>query len=356
MRFSVVAFVAALFLGAVWALFGSPHLYDSAAASSAPAPAEAQPPPKMRRLAVMGTYPRPEDVNAYHLYNAFILELRNLGYVEGQNIVIEWRATEGRMELRRQVVSTLMAWKPDVIVGVTAADGEVFRDADPSIPVVLVGAGNDLVAAGLADTRAHPGRNVTGIQTQIAETAPRRLEILKELMPHLQSVAVVHVAPAAVGAAGRNHFVRLFDELDGASRAVSVRVHDFPVGPGDDLDRVFAQMKRVSGAAMLDTGPFLTGQGRDRLAALAARHALPVIYDNGRWVEEGGLVSYGPDLFPVWQRAAQMVDRIFKVERPADMAIEQPRKLELMINLRAARALNLTVPKHLLLLADRVIE
>lgn len=322
----------------------------------APPAARAQGAEKTWRLGVLATLPRPADANPDDSYNAFLQELRSLGYIEGKNVVIEWRATGGSTERRRLEVSALVAWKPDVIVAVTAIDAETIRNEDGNVAVVLAGAGNDLVAAGIVKSLARPGGNTTGIQMLQAETAPKRLQILKELVPGLQNVAILRGLPATPTPAAQQHVNMLRAELEGASRELSVRLRDTPVAPGDDLDRVFAGLQHDADAVILDTNPYLTGLGIRRLVDLAIHHGLPTMYDFAQWVEAGGLVSYGPNLRSNWRRTAHFVDRIFKGERPAAMPVEQPGNFQLIINLKTAKALNLRIPRHLLLFADRVIE
>jgi putative ABC transport system substrate-binding protein len=158
--------------------------------------AEAQGTGRIWRVGVLATTPRPVPANPAPVYTAFLQELRNLGYVEGQNVIIEWRHTEGNPERRRREALTLMAWKPDVVVGRNASDAETLREADASVPIVLAASG-DLVDVGIVDSLARPGGNITGSTTLQSDTAPKRLQILKELIPGLQRVALLHEAPSS---------------------------------------------------------------------------------------------------------------------------------------------------------------
>lgn len=314
---------------------------------AAPTVAEVQQPGRVWRVGIMSTSPRPAA-------SPFLQELRNLGYIEGQNVIVEWRHTAGSIERRSREAPALMAWKPDVVVSITASDGQILHESDPSVPIVLRGVGVDLVRMGVVASLARPGGNITGIQILQDDTAPKRLLILKELLPHLQRVAVLH-ASSAISPAVASHNARLFDLLDATARTLSVRVHRYSVAPDDDLDHIFAEMNRDADAVMLDTTPYIWAR-RPQLAGLIRRYRLPIMYDTSDWLERSGLVSYGPNLVALWQRAAHFVDRILKGGKPADMPIEQPRNFELIINARTAKNLDLKIPQHLLLLADRIIE
>jgi len=331
MKFAVAKLAAVLFVGLL----------------AAPTVAEAQQTGRVWRIGLMTTSPRPPS-------SGFLDELRSLGYIEGQNLIVDWRHTAGSIERRSREARSLMAWKPDVVVGITASDGQTLHDSDPGVPIVLASAGVDLVRAGIVASLARPGGSITGIQILQQDTAPKRLLILKELMPHLQRVAVLH-ASSSISTAVANHNTRLFELLDVTARTLVVGVRGFPAAPGDDLDRIFAEMKRNADVLMIDTTPQIWGR-RSELSELIRRYRMPVMYDSSDWLEDSGLVSYGPNIGAVWQRAAHFVDRILKGGKPADIPIEQPRNFELIINARTAKALDLKIPQHMLLLADRIIE
>ena len=316
-----------------------------------PLVAGAQQAGKVWRIGVLVSLPRPVPVSP-HPYNAFLQELRNLGYVEGRNVTIEWRHTEGNPERRRREAATLVAWKPDVVLTPGAADARALHEVDASIPIV-VAAEADLVVAGLADNLARPGGNVTGLQTFSIDLGPKRLEILKELMPRLQRVAVLQETPSTETA--RLALSARFDALDTAAKRLSVRVGRFEVASEQDVDRIFADIKRGSDAVMVVASNFTVAH-RPRMTELAIRHRLPTMHDYGLFVEAGGLASYGPKFPDLYRRAAQFVDRILKGAKPADLPVEQPTKFELVINMRTAKALGLTIPPTLLLRADQVIE
>jgi len=312
---------------------------------------EAQQPAKVSRIGVLVTLPRPAPASP-HPYNAFLQELRNLGYVEGQNVIIEWRHTEGNPERRRREAATLVTWKPDVVFTPGAADTRALHEVDASIPIVAAAEG-DFVVSGLADNLARPGGNVTGLQTFSIDLAAKRLEILKELMPRVQRVAVLQETPRTETA--RLALTTRLDALDTAAKRLSVRVGRFEVASEHAVDRVFADIKRNSDAVMVVASQFTVAH-RPRITQLAIRHRLPSMHDYSVFVEAGGLASYGPKFPDLYRRAAQFVDRILKGAKPADLPIEQPTKFELVINLKTAKALGLTIPQSVLLRADQVIE
>lgn len=312
--------------------------------------ADAQP-GRVWRIGVLVSLPRPVPASP-HPYNAFLQELRNLGYVEGQNVTIEWRHTEGNPERRRREAATLVAWKPDVVLTPGAAEARALHEVDASIPIVVAAEG-DFVEAGLADNLARPRGNVTGLQTLSRDLAPKRLEILKELMPRLQRVAVLHETPRTETASFL--LATLFAAVDTAARRLSVRVGRFEVASEHDLDRVFADIKRDSEAAIILASPFMVVH-RPRMTQLAIRHRLPTMHTYRSFVEAGGLASYGAKWPDLYRRAAQFVDRILKGAKPADIPVEQPTTFELVFNMKTAKALDLTIPRSLLLRADQVIE
>jgi ABC-type uncharacterized transport system substrate-binding protein len=221
-KFTVVKLVTALTLG----LF------------SAALTADAEQTGRICRIGVPVSVPRPVPASP-HPTNAFLRELRDLGYLEAQNVTIEWRHTEGDPERRHREAAALVKWKPDVVLTVSGAEALALRNLDTSIPIV-VAAGGDLVAAGLADSLARPGGNVTGLQILQADMAAKRLEILRELMARLQRVALLHAAPTR--GEETKFYSRVFAELDTAARTLSVRVRAFTVASGDDVDRVFPKM------------------------------------------------------------------------------------------------------------------
>lgn len=336
MKFTVVKLITALVLGLL----------------AAPLAAEAQGAGRMWRVGVLVTLPRPVPASP-HAYNAFLQELRDLGYVEGHNVIIEWRHTEGNPERRRREAAALVEWKPDVVLTPNASHAAALHEVDANVPIV-VAAGGALVGTGLVHSLARPGGNITGLQILQPEIGAKRLQILKELMPQLQRVALLHETPS--GALAARFYTQLLADLDPAALSLSVRIRRFTVASDDDVGRVFADMKRDTEAVIVSSSPLMAALVRPRLAELAARYRLPTMHDFSSYVDAGGLVSYGAKLPDLYRRAARYVDRILKGAKPADMPVEQPSEFELVINLRIARALTLTVPPSLLLQANRVIE
>ncbi|HEY3067437.1 MAG TPA: ABC transporter substrate-binding protein, partial [Methylomirabilota bacterium] len=227
-----------------------------------------------------------------------------------------------------------------------------FRNLSPSLPIVVAAAG-DLVGMGLAKTLAQPGGNITGSQILSTDLAAKRLQLFKELMPSCERFGLLHQAVQAEEAA---YYVRLFAELQAAGREASLRIRSFAVTSDADFESAFAAMKRERLEALIvASNPFMFSH-RQRLAELAARHQLPVMHEYAEYVAAGGLLAYGVKLGEFWRRAAHFVDRILRGSKPADLPIEQPKTLELVINLKTAKALGLTIPGSLLLRADQLIE
>jgi putative ABC transport system substrate-binding protein len=282
----------------------------------------------------------PRSVNI----RAFLSGLRDLGYVYGRDFVTEVRGGAGKPERYRAAVAELVGQRVDVIVssGVMLAP---LKQATLTIPIVMAGS-SDPVGEGLVKTLARPGTNFTGLSHQVVETTGKRLELLKELVPGPAPVAVLRMRGTvldwqAAEAAGRERGWKL----------VSIEVRD-----ASDLEDAFkaATDARVAAILVNAGGPLF--RHASRVAEHAARSRLPAMYPFRLYTEVGGLMSYSADLAAIWRRAAFFVDKILKGARPADLPVEQPTKFELVINMKAARALGLTVPPALLLRADQVID
>src|SRR5688572_22172961 len=285
------------------------------------------------------------------IYVAFFQELRSLGYREGENLVIEWRHTQGDLDRPRQEAAALMAWKPDVIFTVSGTNAIALRNASTSVPIV-VGVGGDLVGMRLAATLGRPGGNVTGQQLLSPDLAVKRLQLLKELLPRLQRVAMLH-APTQVD---HLFYDRIFADLQSAATAVGVTMLRFVVRTAADAEGAFGEMAaRKVDAVLVMSSPLITAH-RPRILAAAAQRRIPAMYEIAGEAEDGGLIAYGPKLEEMFRRGAHYVDRIFKGARPAEMPIEQPTEFELVINRRSAAALGLKIPPSILTRADRVID
>jgi putative tryptophan/tyrosine transport system substrate-binding protein len=280
--------------------------------------------------------------------NAFLEGLRDLGYVEGKTIAIEWKWAEDKIERFPELAAELVRVNVDVIVTGGTSAATALKSATKTIPIVMAIIG-DPVAAGLVESLGQPGGNATGFSIIAPEVGTKRLELLKEIVPDAFSVAVV-LNP-------QNPQSRIeLNEMQAAARTLGLQLHPIQITSGAVLDEAFAALtKAVAQGTILLTDPILFSQ-RKRIIELANRSRLPAMYFFQEFVKEGGLMSYGPSDADLFRRSAAYVDRILKGTRPSDLPIEQPTKFELVINLKTAKALGLTVPNTLLATADEVIE
>ena len=285
-----------------------------------------------------------------HFLVAFRRGLRDLGYVEGQSIVVEDRWAEGRPERLRDLIAELVEVKKVDVVVVASTPGAVAaKSVTSTVPVVFWGV-SDPVRIGVAATLAHPGGNITGVSLGTEDgLAGKWLELLKQAVPALAGVAVLR-NPDAPGLESR---VR---ELRTAAPALKLAVQFFDVRSPSDFERAFGAIARAALGGLVVVVDPLTLRYRDDIVRLVARHRLPAIYGFAEFVRAGGLLAYGPSVDGQAYRAATYVDRILKGAKPADLPVEQPTKYDLVINLKAARALGLTMPPALLLRADSVME
>jgi putative tryptophan/tyrosine transport system substrate-binding protein len=275
--------------------------------------------------------------------------LRERGWVEGQNIVIELRFAEGKVDRLPVLVAELIRLKVDIIVTTSSATTGAAKDATKSIPIVMA-VSADALGEGLVTSLAHPGGNITGMTFLVGpEIAGKHLELLKEVAPAASRVAVL------TNPTNRSH-ATLMRELTAAARAFGVQLQVLDARSPDQLDSAFAAMTRERAAALLVlTDAVFVGQ-RQRVADLAARSRLPAMYYQREFVDAGGLISYGASLSDMFRRAATHVDKVLRGAKPSDIPIEQPTKFELVINLKTAKALGITIPQSLLLRADEVIQ
>ncbi len=304
-----------------------------------------QPAGRVHRIGFLGNTTPALEAN---LVGPFREGLRELGYVEGQNIVIEYRWVEGKYERAPTLLAELLARNVEVIVTARTPASLAVQKATMSIPVVVVGVG-DPVVTGLVASLARPGGNITGL-TSIGEALEgKRLELLREVAPKVSHVAVLWnpVNSTLKGA---------LDELQAAAAVLQIRVLLVSVRAADEFDNAFAAIARERPGALLILGDRLFLQNRARIMAFAAKNRLPGVYAYRELVEAGGLMSFGPSYSGMHRRAAYYVDRILKGAKPADLPVEQPTKFELVINLKTAKALGLTIPPSLLQRADQVIE
>lgn len=309
----------------------------------------AQQQPGLWRLGYLSLGSGPSDAT-----HSFVRRLRELGYIERRNIVIEWRWAAGDVTRLPRMASDLVRLNPDLILVGTNYAAEVARGATRTIPIVIPGAA-DPVGSGLAESLARPGGNVTGLSVMAPELAGKKLQLLREIVPELRRVAVLALAHAtepgfATGAR------LLLDQLGQPARQLGIAILPQAAGVAADVPTAFAAMHREKAQALIVQASSLTFDHRKQIAELAARQNLPTIYDLKFATEAGGLISYGPDIVEMYRRAAEMVDQVFKGAKPADMPFEQPTKYELVVNLKSAKALGLNIQRSLLLRADQVIE
>jgi putative ABC transport system substrate-binding protein len=314
----------------------------------APRTAGAQPAGKVWRIGYLSLT---SDTESYRPWLAALRDgLRDLGYVDGENIVIEPRYAAGQVERLSPLAAELVRLKVDLLVTAPAGSALAAKRASRTIPIVFIGE-PDPVGAGLVAGLAHPGGNVTGLADAHAELVPKRLELLKQVVPSATRVGILW-NPANPDTAPQ---VKI---AEGAALALGLIVLPVAVkGPRrGDLDRAFATIEKQRLGSLFVIGDSTLGVQRDRLAELSMKHRLPTSGSHGRWAEGGLLMSYGADFVDLFRRSASLVDRILKGAKPADLPVEQPTKFELVINMRTAKALGLAISPSLLSRADRVIE
>jgi ABC-type uncharacterized transport system substrate-binding protein len=307
--------------------------------------AEAQQPTKVPRIGLLGNSASTNPARN----EAFRQGLRDLGYVEGKNIVIEWRFWEGKQDRQRALAAELTRLKVDVIVAVGTGDIRAAKEASTTIPIVMI-SGGDAVGSGLVASLARPGGNITGLATLRPELSGKRLELLREIVPGLSRVAVFGAPPATPG------IVQQRREIELAAGAFKVQLQFLDVEGPKDIETAFpAAIKGRADAVLVLRGTVLSSHGT-HISKLAAKNRLPAIYGTRQSVEAGGLMSYAANFSELDRRAATYVDKILKGAKPADLPVEQPKKFELIINLKAATQIGLTIPPNVLVRADKVIK
>jgi putative ABC transport system substrate-binding protein len=310
------------------------------------APATAQPLEKVPRVGFLGPRTRTNDAG---FVDAFLQGLRDLGWVEGKTIVIEYRWAEGRSDRLPDLAAELVRLKVDVILAGNTSAAVAAKNATGTIPIVMATAG-DPVGLGLVASLPRPSGNVTGLSFSVGtEIAGKWLELLKETVPKVRRVAVLS------NPTNPSHALAI-ETVTVAARAVGVQLQLLEARGPDQFDNAFAAMARERAEALLVVlDPFFSFH-RSRLSALAAKSRIPAMYGSREHPEAGGLVSYGANFRHNFHRSATYVDKILKGAKPADLPIEQPVRFELVINLKTAKLLGLTIPPSLLLRADQVIE
>jgi len=306
---------------------------------------EAQQPTNIPRLGYL-TAPAISALTAEH--GAFRQGLRELGYVEGKNIFIEWRSAEAKLDRLPELAAELVRLKVDVIVTAGPAPTRAAKGATPTIPIVMA-FDNDPIGNGFIASLARPGGNITGLSTLTPELSGKRLEILKETVPKLSRVAVV--GTSTFPGSGAN-----LKEVERAAAALKVKVQYLDVLSPKEIAAAFQAATKERAEAILFLGSVVYTDRRTELAQLAVKHRLPASYSRSDHVEDGGLMSYGPNTIDLYRRAATYVDKILKGAKPADLPVEQPKKFEFVINLKAAKQIGLTIPPNVLVRADKVIR
>jgi len=304
--------------------------------------ADAQQPGKLPRVGVLFIGGKDQP----HL-ESFKQGLRDLGYVEGKNIVLVYRYAEGKEERLADLAAELVREKIDVIITTASISALAARRVTQTIPIVMT-TGNPL-AIGLADSLAKPGGNVTGLSVMPSDLTVKRLELLKESFPK-------RIRVAALWNLRERGAETQIKETQEAAKVLALRLHPLEIKSADDIDRAFAAMTKARDQAIIIlTSPFATLNSK-RIVELALKHRLPGIYPTRQFVEEGGLMAYGPLIGDLYRRAATYVDKILKGMAPADLPVEQPMKFEFIVNLNAAKQIGLTIPPNVLVRADKVIR
>ena len=314
---------------------------------AAPFAAEAQQAAKIARI---GYLSHNRAANP-HTHEAFRQGLRDLGYVEGRNVVIEYRDAEGKFERLSALAAELVALKVDVIVAPATAGALAATQATRTLPIVFAVAA-DPVTSGLVTSLARPGGNVTGLSILAPELVGKNLELLTQGVPGVSRVAVLR-QPGVLGERTEKDMLK---EAEVAARALGVRPQFVEARGPDDFDRAFSEMIRAHAGALTVLPSTMFGSERRRLVDLAAKNRLPAMYSWREFVDAGGLMSYGPNVADNYRRAAAYVDKILKGAKPADLPVEQPTKFELVINRKTAKTLGLTIPPSLLQRADEIAQ
>jgi len=308
-------------------------------------PTEAQQPTKVAHIGFLGaTFPSTESARI----EAFRQGLRELRYIEGKNILIEYRWAEGKVDRLPELAAELVRLNVEVIVAGGSTSTGAAKKATTTIPIVMAQV-NDPVGSGFVAGLARPGGNITGLSTLAPELSGKQLELLKEIVPRLSRVAVFGTSTAPGNA-------QALRGTELAAAAIGANLHYFDVRNSNDFETLFlAASKARANAALVLSSPVFNSQ-RKQIADIAIKHRLPAIYFNPEFVEDGGLMAYTASYNDLYRRAATYVDKILKGAKPADLPVEQPTKFELVINLKAAKQIGLTIPPNVLARADKVIK
>ena len=307
--------------------------------------AAAQQPARIPRIGIL--IPTSES-NLSARIETFRQGLRELGYVEGKNIFIEYRYADGKLERLPDLADELVRLKVDVIVTPGGSAILAAKKASATIPMVFAAA-PDPVGSGLVSSLARPGGNITGLSMMAPDLDGKRLELLKEVFPKVARVAVLRDRSGARGNLA-------LTEMAGAAKALGLKLLSLEVRSLDDFEGAFARAKKERAQALITTTGGLINTQQRQVLDFAAKNRLPAIYHYSEFVEAGGLMSYGPDNTDLWRRAADFVDKILKGAKPAELPVEQATKFEFLVNLKAAKQIGMTIPPTVVARADRVIK
>jgi putative ABC transport system substrate-binding protein len=318
-----------------------------AGALVSPLPSLAQPATKVWRVGFLASR-HVDFVDSDNFYGPFRQGMRELGYIEGKNLVIEWRSAEGNNERLPGLATELVNLKVDVIVAANTPATSAAQKATTTIPIVM-GSISDPVGSGFVKSLSHPGGNITGLSNLSRELGPKQLEILLSMVPKLSRLAVL-VNP------DNSATISTLKSVQAAAQKTGVKVLSVEARTPQEVENAFSTATKERAGAVIVVGDAFFNQQRRQIAELAAKHRLPSIFGVRESVEAGGLMSYGQNRADLYGRAATYVDKIFKGAKPGDLPVEQPTKFEMVINGKTAKALGLTIPQSLLISADKVLE
>jgi putative ABC transport system substrate-binding protein len=316
-------------------------------AAAWPLAARAQQPSRMRRIGVLTPFPA-DDAEGHARLTAFTQALQQSGWTVGQNVRIDYRWGPGNPATMRKHATELVALEPDVILALTTAAVGPLLEASRTVPIVFATVA-DPVAAGYVETLARPGGNATGFTPYEYSISGKWLELLKEVAPRVTRAAVLRDTSIGVGLAQ-------FGAIQALAPSLGVELRPVDVRDASEIERALAAFAQGSNDGMIVIGSPSAAIHRGLITALAAKHRLPTVYNTRLFTDAGGLISYGPDFLEQHRRAAGYVDRILRGEKPADLPVQAPTKYELVVNLKAAKALDLEIPQTVLARADEVIE
>ena len=299
---------------------------------------------RLPRVAVIVAQPIPNE-----LQQAFELAMRDLGYANGKTIELEFRSAEGNPDRFATIAADLVRRRPDVIVsGGGAPSARAVMKVTTTIPIVFPASG-DPIGEGLVKSLTRPGGNVTGISTLAFEVSAKRLQLLREMRPHLQRVAIIRDPNM------RNR-VDQIGAVEGAAKSLGIKLHELTPRKPDDYEDAFVSAKKANAEALMVLPSSAFGASRQLLVQLAAKHGLLTIWEHRQFTDVGGLMSYGPDFTDLYRSAARYVDKILKGAKPADLPVEQASRQELVVNLQAAKAQGIAIPGPMLARADHIIQ